>query len=253
MPAMAAEEFVDVSYRGIEVGKQLKLIEFGPTTAYLEHPKPLPVGTQVELVAGGVQFSARVLRVNEQVAGAEIEAGMRLGVALEGDAKGWWEQQVSGEDPQIPEPVPPAVEAAVADSPPVLAEAAADADSAAVAVEPEAVPVEAESADTARPTLEMAAVEPSDSDVSTTEIEMVADEPEPEPAAPAPADEVPTTSHRKKRGPARTQIMSAVDIELALGAGGQEVVEDAVEAALADDDKPKKKKRRRRGRKRKTK
>ena len=242
MRAMATEEFVDVTYRGIEVGNQLKLIEFGPTTAYLEHPKPLPVGTQLDLVAAGLQFSVRVLRVNEQVAGAEVEAGMRVGVALEGEVKGWWEEKVSCEDPQIPEPVPPPLDGAVAEVPAqaeVLAEAAAP-------VEAEAVPTEEEPA---RPTLEMAAVEAGDSEEPTTEIEMVADEPEPdaEPApeveaAPASTDEVPTASHRK-RGPARTQIMSAVDIQLAIGAGGQEVVDgedpeaevEAAAAALADD------------------
>lgn len=103
---MPGEAFVDVSYRGIELGARLKLSEIGPRTAYLEIPKPMPVGTRVHVtIESGQTFGGRVLRVNEQVAGAERPAGMRIEVdALDGDVKAWWDGRVSVTDPAIPEP-----------------------------------------------------------------------------------------------------------------------------------------------------
>lgn len=106
---MSSEQFVNVSYRGIEVGTSLKMIEFGPTTAYVELTTPMPVGTTLDLVtdaagAPSVAFKATVLRVQEQVAGAEMAPGMRVRAAkLEGDAAAWWKAAVSEADPVIPE------------------------------------------------------------------------------------------------------------------------------------------------------
>jgi hypothetical protein len=100
-----SEAFVDVTYRGLEVGRRLKLTQVGPSTAYLEHGTPMPVGAQVELaVDGGLTIPAVVLRVHEQVAGAELAPGMRVrAAALEGAAAGWWQERVSCADPVIPE------------------------------------------------------------------------------------------------------------------------------------------------------
>lgn len=103
---MGAEQFVDVTCRGLEVGKSLKLLDFGPTTAFLEAAAPVPVGSPLEILTdAGVTIRARVLRVQEQVAGAEMPPGMRVAaVELGGKASSWWQEQVSRPDPVIPEP-----------------------------------------------------------------------------------------------------------------------------------------------------
>ena len=44
---MAGEAFVDVTYRGLEVGRRLKLWDVGPSTAYVEVSTPMPVGAEV--------------------------------------------------------------------------------------------------------------------------------------------------------------------------------------------------------------
>jgi len=97
---MPGEAFVDVTYRGIELGTHLRLSQFGPQTAYLETPKPMPVGTRVAVTTEtGLSFGGLVLHVNEQVAGAERQPGMRIAAdALDGDAKVWWDAQVSAAD-----------------------------------------------------------------------------------------------------------------------------------------------------------
>lgn len=103
---MGAEQFVDVTCRGLEVGKSLKLLDFGPSTAFLEVAAPVPVGSPLEITTdAGVTIRARVLRVQEQVAGAEMAPGMRVAALdLGGKAAGWWKEQVSRPDPVIPEP-----------------------------------------------------------------------------------------------------------------------------------------------------
>jgi hypothetical protein len=103
---MAAENFVEVTYRGIEVGKGLKLTELGPSSAFLEFEKPLPVGAHLDMETdSGFAITGVVQRVHEQVADAEIAAGMRLRVdSLVGAAEAWWASKVTREDPQIPEP-----------------------------------------------------------------------------------------------------------------------------------------------------
>jgi hypothetical protein len=106
MPAMGSEQFVNVSYRGIDVGAALKMIEFGPTTAYLELTTPMPVGTTLDVeTEGGVSLRATVVRIQEQVAGAEMPPGMRVrAIELGADASAWWKSAMSGADPVIPEP-----------------------------------------------------------------------------------------------------------------------------------------------------
>lgn len=108
------EQFVDLRYLGIELGRRLRLSEVGPETAYVEAPTPMPVGSELEIEAGGVTARAVVLRVQEQVAGAERPPGMRVrAVELSGAARDWWQGLVSAEDPVIPEAAPePAAEAA---------------------------------------------------------------------------------------------------------------------------------------------
>jgi len=98
--------FVDLTYRGLELGRRVKLHEVGPTTAYLEHGTPMPVGSQVVIATDeGLSIPVEVVRVHEQVAGAEMPPGMRVRAgALDGEAAAWWQRLVSREDPAIPEP-----------------------------------------------------------------------------------------------------------------------------------------------------
>jgi hypothetical protein len=100
---MPGEIFVDVSYRGLEIGRRHKLCEVGPTTAYVEHPTPMPVGTRLALFADGVEVEVEVVRVHEQVAGAERSPGMRVAApALSPAAAALWQSLVSVDDPVTP-------------------------------------------------------------------------------------------------------------------------------------------------------
>lgn len=103
---MAQEAFVDVAYRGLEVGRRLRLREVGPRTAYVEVGTPMPVGAGLVLRTDeGVSIAAVVIRVHEQVAGADMPPGMRIRTeALDGAAAGWWQALVTRGDPDIPEP-----------------------------------------------------------------------------------------------------------------------------------------------------
>jgi hypothetical protein len=103
---MAEEAFVDVAYRGLEVGRRLRLREVGPRTGYVEVGTPMPVGAGLVLRTDeGVSIAAVVIRVHEQVAGADMPPGMRIRTEeLDGAAAGWWQGLVSRGDPDIPEP-----------------------------------------------------------------------------------------------------------------------------------------------------
>lgn len=116
-----SEHFVDVSYRGLEVGRRIRLAEVGPSTAYLEHGAPLPVGSEIALLTDhGLTVAATVLRVYEQVAGVS-SPGMRIGVAeLDKRASAWWSERVTVGDAAVsppseeaPAPVPEEVDVAV--------------------------------------------------------------------------------------------------------------------------------------------
>jgi hypothetical protein len=102
---MGQDAFVDVAYRGLELGRRLKLSEVGPRTAYIEHGTPMPVGAGLVIrTDAGLTIPVVVIRVHEQVAGADMPPGMRVRTeALEGAESGWWRELVTREDPVIPE------------------------------------------------------------------------------------------------------------------------------------------------------
>lgn len=206
--AMGSEVFVDVTYRGLELGRRLKLREVGPSTAYLEHGTPMPVGSQVVLATDeGLAIPVTVVRVHEQVAGAEMPPGMRVqATALDGAAAGWWRELVSRDDPQIPESevaMParrPASQPKPLESPP--AEEAPPTEKLAV-VDAELPPAEPPAPEELpideRPTTMMTAVEPP-ADGET------------DPGAPAPRN-----GRMADASPSRTSVMSAQEIREALG------------------------------------
>ena len=131
---MGQDAFVDVSYRGLEVGRRLKLHDVGPNTGYLEHGAPMPVGSGLMMRTDeGLSIPVVVIRIHEQVAGAELPPGMRIKAETLGGAEAsWWQDLVSREDPEIPElpmspvvPMPPSepAEASEPAEPPEPAEA----------------------------------------------------------------------------------------------------------------------------------
>ena len=228
---MSGEALVDVTYRGLEIGRRMKLTQVGPSTAYLEHGTPMPVGSQMELTTDdGLTISAVVLRVHEQVAGAEQAPGMRVRASLEGAATGWWRKLVSCDDPTIPEAqAAPTPRAPVRTAPP-------DARTVMMgAVEaPPDVEVPADEGDERR-TVMMEAQPYDEVEVSPPAVEMEAEEP------PLPGEEdapktvmmdavappVDEEEPGKGRHPRRTVVMTAVEIDDALasetpgdGAGG---------------------------------
>jgi hypothetical protein len=103
MPAMS-ESFVDLSYRGLALGKRIKLTQVRPSTGYLEMPTPMPVGTAIGIATDdGVAIEAQVAAIHEQVGGSDRPPGMLVRPKLDADAQTWWSARVA-----LPELAPPA-------------------------------------------------------------------------------------------------------------------------------------------------
>jgi hypothetical protein len=102
-----SESFVDLSYRGLALGKRIKLTQVRPTAGYLELPTPMPVGTMIGIATDdGVLLEATVAEVKEQVTGADVVPGMVVRPKLEADAaRAWWKQRVTvSEEKVMPAP-----------------------------------------------------------------------------------------------------------------------------------------------------
>jgi hypothetical protein len=102
------ESFVDLSYRGLSLGRRIKLTQVRPSSGYVELPSPMPVGTQIALTTDdGVAFDATVAWIHEQVAGAERQPGMVVIPELGSDAAAaWWKARVALPDDNVPRPRP---------------------------------------------------------------------------------------------------------------------------------------------------
>lgn len=100
-----SESVVDLTYRGLPLGRRIKLTEIRPSTGYLELPAPMPVGTRLAIATDeGPAIEAVVTGVHEQAAGAERAPGMRIAPALDdAAAASWWKERVA-----LPELEPPA-------------------------------------------------------------------------------------------------------------------------------------------------
>jgi hypothetical protein len=92
-----SESFVDLSYRGLALGKRIKLTQVRPTAGYLEVPAPMPVGTIIGIATeDGMLLEATVAEVREQVTGSDRTPGMVVRPKLEAEAaRTWWKQHVS--------------------------------------------------------------------------------------------------------------------------------------------------------------
>jgi hypothetical protein len=95
------ESFVDLTYRGLSLGRRLRLTQVRPTTGYVELPAPMPVGTPVAIATDdGAGFEATVIEIHEQVGGSERPPGMTVAPALATEAaEAWWRARITlGDD-----------------------------------------------------------------------------------------------------------------------------------------------------------
>jgi len=92
-----SESYVDLSYRGLPLGRRIKLAQVRPSTAYLELPTPMPVGTTVSIHSDdGMVLEALVRDLHEQVGGSERAPGMTIAPTLKDDAAlAWWHARVT--------------------------------------------------------------------------------------------------------------------------------------------------------------
>src|SRR5262249_54130317 len=89
------DSFVDVTYRGLEVGRRLRIRDFTGDAAYVEAPTPMPVGSPLDVTTDeGVTIAVVVARGHEQVGGSDRPPGMNVRARLEGAARAWWERRV---------------------------------------------------------------------------------------------------------------------------------------------------------------
>ncbi|NVB85564.1 MAG: hypothetical protein HOV81_44785 [Kofleriaceae bacterium] len=104
-----SESFVDLSYRGLALGKRIKLTEVRPSSGYLVMPAPMPVGTVIGIASDedGVVIEAQVAEIHEQVGGSDRAPGMLVRPKLDAEAQTWWSARVAL--PEIaPKPEEPA-------------------------------------------------------------------------------------------------------------------------------------------------
>ena len=221
------ESFVDVSYRGLEVGKRLKLRDVRSESGYLEIPLPMPVGTKLEIaVDDGLRIEAVVTSVHEQVGGSDAHPGMRLAPALSGKAAEWWQGRV---DAAAEAAEKAAVERAAAEKAAVERAAAerAAADKAAaekLAAEKAAPVTDTPAAAMARSTTVMSTDQVQAALAAAEERELAEDG-----RSTDVMDVVDPSVAEEPGGGGRTTVMDAVDISMITGEANSEV-------GLATDD-----------------
>lgn len=91
------ESFVDLTYRGLSLGRRIKLTEVRPTSGYLEMPAPMPVGTAISIATDeGLVIDAQVVSCHEQIGGSTRAPGMLVAPVLADDAsEAWWKARVA--------------------------------------------------------------------------------------------------------------------------------------------------------------
>ena len=238
-----SEDFVDVTWRGLEVARKARLRAIAPGgrpsgTGHLEHGTPMPIGTAlVVTTAAGQTLGATVTAVREQIGGRTEPPGMDVAIVASGEAAAWWQTRVeaavaaaaAAAEAATVEPAPrsrtrTAPPAEVAAAAAVVAPTAPTAPTAPVVPAPPVLPPAVEDA---RPTEVMTAVSAPDEDgPPTIEIPTLVAPPTGEP----PADAIPEELADDSR---RTTVMAAVDIEAIVAASADSA--PATEGAPADD------------------
>src|SRR5262245_10094903 len=113
-----SEALVDISYRGLSLGRRVKLTKVEAASGYLETPVPMPVGTAIAIATDeGVTVEAIVTHVHEQVSSSGATTtptipGMAIRPTLVAtDAAAWWSARLAGiaHEPTVfaPPPAPP--------------------------------------------------------------------------------------------------------------------------------------------------
>lgn len=94
------ESFVDLTYRGLSLGRRVKLSQVRPSTGYLETPAPMPVGTLIQIATDeGITLEAAVTGIHEQTGGSDKAPGMTVTPKLAGEAsESWWRARVAYPD-----------------------------------------------------------------------------------------------------------------------------------------------------------
>jgi hypothetical protein len=104
------ESYVDLAYRGLSLGRRIRLAQVRPNTGFLELAAPMPVGTQVAITTDdGATFEATVVWVHEQVSGGERAPGMIVAPELgSAEITAWWTARVTAadDDPRSRSPSP---------------------------------------------------------------------------------------------------------------------------------------------------
>jgi len=102
-----SESFVDLTYRGLALGRRVKLTQVRPSSGFLELATPMPVGTAIGIATeDGATFDAMVTEAYEQVGGTDKTPGMTVRPRLDGDAATWWKSRVALPDVVKPEAAP---------------------------------------------------------------------------------------------------------------------------------------------------
>ena len=107
------DSFVDVAYRGLSLGRKVKLTQVRPSSGFVEVPAPMPVGTLLAIATeDGLALEAVVAEVREQTGGSDRVAGMVVRPQLASPSVSrWWSERVS-----MPDLAKPAQTAVVAES-----------------------------------------------------------------------------------------------------------------------------------------
>lgn len=236
------ESLVDLTYRGIALGRAVRLTQVRPSAGFLELASAMPVGSELTIAADGVTFSATVTWVHEQVTGSDRVPGMMVAPRLANDAaSAWWQARVSLADGQVAKPAlprnrpvtvrprthtrptPPAEGALTGNTPAIIADL-----SARIAAAAPSAP------GARRPTPPAVAVPPPVTDEPSQPRELVMEADEPEPPT------VQTTGeHVVVDDGAATTIMPAVDpASLDLDPGSSGAMVAAADAAPDPASKP---------------
>lgn len=91
------ESFVDLTYRGLSLGRRVKLSQVRPTSGWLEVAAPMPVGTALVITTDeGLTVDAKVISIREQIGGSDHAPGMEVTPALvDADRVAWWAARVA--------------------------------------------------------------------------------------------------------------------------------------------------------------
>ena len=88
---MPGEQLVDVTYRGLELGKALPISELQPSSATVECPEPMPSGTELSMTVAGMVIPVVVKKVREKNSTSELPGAMIVApLALDDAARTWW-------------------------------------------------------------------------------------------------------------------------------------------------------------------